>query len=204
VQDTTVFTLHRKTEGLGPIGQAGLAGFFLHSCLAVSAQGVPLGILAHRLWVRPPEGKDSRKTRRSRPLDDKESARWIEVTEEAAQGIPSSTRVVTGKRHLVGHRQALRYSDPRRLGPPPQSNAGTHVEKAPVLGRTAVTVPRSGERSEREAVLTLRAATVTLRPPPHRKKEHHPQRPSRAGTIAAGRSRTDRVDVADYAARHYL
>lgn len=187
VQDTTVFnfTLHRKTEGLGPIGQAGLAGFFLHSCLAVSAQGVPLGILAHRLWVRPPEGKDSRKTSRSRPLDDKESARWIEVTEEAAQGIPSSTRVV-----MVGDRESdifdlfllatgkhydilIRAAWDRRLDQT-QEHLWAAVEKAPVLGRTAVTVPRSGERSEREAVLTLRAATVTLRPPPHRKKEQLP------------------------------
>lgn len=50
VQDTTVFnfTLHRKTEGLGPIGQAGLSGFFLHSRLAVSAQGIPLGIFPER------------------------------------------------------------------------------------------------------------------------------------------------------------
>ena len=42
VQDTTIFnfTLHRRTEGLGPIGQAGLSGFFRHRCLAVSTEGV--------------------------------------------------------------------------------------------------------------------------------------------------------------------
>ena len=43
VPDTTVFhlTLHRQTQGLGPIGQTGLSGWFLHSCLAISPEGVP-------------------------------------------------------------------------------------------------------------------------------------------------------------------
>ncbi|MCY0879657.1 MAG: transposase DNA-binding-containing protein [Firmicutes bacterium] len=47
VQDTTVFqcTRHRHTPGVGPMGHAGLSGLFLHSCLAVSPEGVPLGLL---------------------------------------------------------------------------------------------------------------------------------------------------------------
>lgn len=47
VQATTTFqfTLHRPTQGLGPIGQAELAGFFLHSYWAVAPDGVPLGLL---------------------------------------------------------------------------------------------------------------------------------------------------------------
>jgi len=48
VQDTTTlnFTLHRHTQGLGPMGQAGLSGFFLHSCLAVSPRASPWGCWA--------------------------------------------------------------------------------------------------------------------------------------------------------------
>jgi len=39
VQDTTVFnlTLHRHTQGLGPIGQAGLSGFFCQVSLSLTA-----------------------------------------------------------------------------------------------------------------------------------------------------------------------
>ncbi len=73
VQDTTVFnlTLHRQTRGLGPIGQAGLSGFFRHSCRAVSPEGGPLGLLGGTTWVRPPESKDSHRTPKQRPLADK-------------------------------------------------------------------------------------------------------------------------------------
>ena len=186
IQDTTVFnyTVHRKTEGMGPIGKTGLSGFFLHSCLAVSPEGVPLGILSHRMWVRPPESKDSHNTHKNRPLDDKESARWIEVTKEVARIVPAPTRVV-----MVGDRESdiidlfllansnhdflIRAQWDRRL-----DNSNDHlwhaVENAPALGQTAIKVPRADQRPEREAILTLRAATVTLRPPPSRLKERLP------------------------------
>jgi len=53
VQDTPVyhFTTHRATRGLGPISGkkkgyiSAPAGFLVHSCLAVSPEGVPLGLL---------------------------------------------------------------------------------------------------------------------------------------------------------------
>ncbi|MHB1803289.1 MAG: IS4 family transposase, partial [Actinomycetes bacterium] len=184
VQDTTIFnfTLHRKTEGLGPIGQAGLSGFFLHSCLAVSSEGVPQGILAHRLWTRSTEDKGKRELRRKRPLEDKESARWIDVTKEARTVVPDSTKVI-----MVGDRESdifdlfllaasnhdflVRAAWDRRF-----HDSDDHlwhaVENTPVLGRTTIKVPRTDERTERETILTLQAATVTLRTPPHRKKEN--------------------------------
>lgn len=103
VQDTTIFnsTLHRKAKGLGAIGQAGLSGFFLHSCLAVSANGVPQRILAHRLYTRSTEDKGKRELRRKRPLVDQESVRWIDVTKEARTVVPDSTKVI-----MVGDRES--------------------------------------------------------------------------------------------------
>lgn len=183
VQDTTVFnfTLHRKTEGLGPIAHAGLSGFLLHSCLAVSSEGIPMGTLAHRLWVRPPERKNSRKTHKNRPLEDKESARWIEVTREAADSVPAPTKVI-----MVGDRESdifdlfllttsnydilIRAAWDRCLDQS-QDHLWQAVEKAPVLGHTTIRIPRADERPGREAVLTLQTVTVTLRPPRRRTKE---------------------------------
>lgn len=184
VQDTTVlnYTLHRETEGLGPIGQAGLSGFFLHSCLAISPEGVPMGILAHRMWVRSSEGRDSRRTHKKRPIDEKESVRWIDVTREVAETVPSTTRVI-----MVGDRESdifdlfllattnhydilVRAAWDRRLDQS-ESYLWQTVEKAPLLGRTIIDVPRADERCERKAVLTLQTATVTFSPPRYRKKE---------------------------------
>ena len=96
VQATTVFsfTLHRRTQGLGPIGPAGLSGFFLHSCLAVSPDGVPLGLLGGTTGVRPPESQDSHRTHKQRPLADKESRRWLDLMDAATADVPPTTRVI--------------------------------------------------------------------------------------------------------------
>ncbi len=183
IQDTTSFnyTLHRKTAGVGPIGQAGLSGFFLHSCLAVSEKGVPLGILAHHEWVRPLEPKDSKKTHKNRPLDDKESARWIDMTREVAKVVPPATRVV-----MVGDRESdifdlflladskhdflVRAAWDRCL-----DQSSDHLwdaaQKAPVLGRTIIDVLRKDDRPTRKATLALQSARVTLKPPKSRWKE---------------------------------
>ena len=69
IQDTTSFDFHthRATTGLGPLGgghdgQSG-HGFFLHTTLAVSGAGVPLGVLWQQTWVRDPAVDKSCKPR---------------------------------------------------------------------------------------------------------------------------------------------
>jgi hypothetical protein len=56
IQDTTFlnYSGHKKTRGLGPIGdsKANAQGLIIHSCLAVTPHGLPLGVLSHRCWAR--------------------------------------------------------------------------------------------------------------------------------------------------------
>jgi hypothetical protein len=95
-QDTTTFSYERERPEL--IGYAGSAitsaqrrgrakpspqcGILMHSSLAVTAQGLPLGLAAIKFWSRK-EFKDTA-TRRSKvnftriPIEKKESFRWIE------------------------------------------------------------------------------------------------------------------------------
>jgi hypothetical protein len=134
------------------------------------------------MWVRPTERKDSRKTHKNRPLDEKESARWIDVTREVAEIVPPSTRVI-----MVGDRESdifdlfllatanhynilVRAAWDRHLEQS-QDHLWQAVDKALVLGCTTIKVPRADKRPEREATLTLQSTTVTLRPPRNRKKE---------------------------------
>ena len=51
IQDTTEynFTAHLATEGLGPLDNRKSKGFFVHSTLAVSPAGLPLGLLAQEV-----------------------------------------------------------------------------------------------------------------------------------------------------------
>jgi hypothetical protein len=186
VQDTTIFnyTSQRSKKGLGPIGMGDLTGFFLHSCLALTEFGVPLCIVGHRMWTRPQEKKNSRKTHRKRPLEDKESVRWIDVTREVSESIPPSTKVVmVGDREsdifdlimlsLEGYAFLIRAAWNRRVNQSSEYLWQT-VEKAPVLGSKSIIVPRGDEKPERTATVTLQSAAVTIKPPQHRGKEKLP------------------------------
>lgn len=87
VQDTTDLNLSTRShcEGLGQIGtnQTGAKsrGLRLHSSLALSQEGLPLGLVQlHGYAPQSAKGKD-----RQRPIEQKESYRWIEGFAEAME-----------------------------------------------------------------------------------------------------------------------
>lgn len=183
VQDTTTynFTTHRATRGLGPITRKAEGykkpgtGFLVHSCLAVSPEGVPLGLLGQYLWVRPePDGGAERDDRR--PIEDKESVRWQNMLATSTEGLPPGTRVVT-----VADREAdifeffltavqserellVRAAQDRRVHNP-DGYLWAAVEQAGVVGMLTIEVPRADNRPSRTAHLELRIARVQLQPP---------------------------------------
>jgi hypothetical protein len=83
VQDTTdlSFSTRHHTEGLGLIGanQTGAEsqGLKLHTCLALTSEGLPLGVLRSQAYAAEKKGavgKDSI----GRPIEEKKSFRWLE------------------------------------------------------------------------------------------------------------------------------
>jgi transposase-like protein len=78
VQDTTSlnYTAHKATSGLGPIDGNGSNGMHVHSVLAVSSDGIPLGLVHQQVWSRDPEKKRSKEERKKLPIEEKESYRW--------------------------------------------------------------------------------------------------------------------------------
>lgn len=79
VQDTTELDLtrpERTVAGAGPLSGKGRQGMFLHTELAFTTQGVCLGSVWSKRWMRPP---DKVARARSRPLAQKESVRWVEA-----------------------------------------------------------------------------------------------------------------------------
>lgn len=90
VQDTTEINLSHLTtmQGLGEIGNPCNQGLFLHPCLAVSTEGVPIGLLAAQTWVRPANEHGKAKASKTRSFTNKESLRWwtgVERAEEQVQ-----------------------------------------------------------------------------------------------------------------------
>jgi Transposase DDE domain len=94
-QDTTdlSYPTHPATEGLGDLGggNGGVnRGLCLHS--ALSAQGLPLGLVGQKLWAPVATGKSSHK--RSAPLQTKESYRWVEALGWVGQYLSHIEQVV--------------------------------------------------------------------------------------------------------------
>ena len=188
LQDTTTldFTAHAALAGVGPLAHPARTGLLVHSVLAVTAAGVPLGLLHQHIWARDAQAVGQRQTRRQRPTAEKESQRWLDAQAATQQVVPVGTRVVT-----VADREADIY-DLFALARPPDHDLlirATHnrrvaeeahylwdaVQAAPVGEVVPVAVGRRADREPREALLTLRWAAATLLPPRNR--------PDRAGLV---------------------
>ncbi len=89
VQDTSIvdYTHHRKTTGLGGTGKASedfsTQGFFLHTTLALTDKGLPLGLLDQRTWLRDHKKTKNGHERSFIPLEQKESFKWFHGLREA-------------------------------------------------------------------------------------------------------------------------
>ena len=105
-QDTTYlnFTRHAATTGRGPIGSGPELGFLLHSALALTTAGVPLGLVAQIAWARDPETRGQSAHRKQLPIEEKESYRWIQIQQQIADRVPDGTPTV-----LMGDREADIY-----------------------------------------------------------------------------------------------
>jgi hypothetical protein len=93
VQDTTEnnYRHHPATQALGPLDHAQGKGFFVHSTLAVSTEGVPLGLLAQEVWVREEGGQPQAK---DRPIAEKESYNRLRALHDSSRDLPSRAQVV--------------------------------------------------------------------------------------------------------------
>jgi hypothetical protein len=177
IQDTTEFCFANRpqTEGLGFINQTSQPGIKVHSCLAVSGAGEPLGLLHQHSWVR--EQRAGKKAQRKHlPIEQKESYRWLTTLTAAEQGMPASVPLVH-----IGDREAdifELFAQPRA----PQSELliraeynrkAKHdwgyllpaIEQAPVLGQTTLRLERNPKRPSRDAQLTVKGMQVTLEVP---------------------------------------
>jgi hypothetical protein len=84
IQDTTEADFTRKQEKIGgPLNKDTRWGLYLHPVLMVTPERVPLGLLDAEIWSRDPEefaqsAAEKKKQRRLKPIEEKESYRWLE------------------------------------------------------------------------------------------------------------------------------
>jgi len=191
IQDTTSLSLssHRAMTGLGPIDSHKTPGLLVHSVLAATAQGVPLGVLHQQVWARDAAQSGKKKKRQSLPISEKESYRWLQSLQATQQAVPAGTHIVT-----IADREAdiydlfampraesmdllIRASSDRNVGQDEQNEKlWQRVQASPVRGTMTIHLEHRPGQRERDVTLSVRWASVTLRPSAHDAIRLHPVR----------------------------
>ena len=197
VQDDTKlnFTSKPQTAGLGPIGRnqtsAESKGLILHTTMAITPEGVPLGIMKATCFTRKPQIEGSQK----RPVEERESYLWIEharQAEEVGQYMPETHLITVCDRgadiaYYIHECVAMKHCDlivraksDRKLPEEDRSLFQLMAEQEEA-GRIAITVPRQSERpklsgkpavqkvEERTVELKISYCRVKIAPPPEKK-----------------------------------
>ena len=175
IQDTTYldYTDHPATQGLGPIGKRSqkYQGVVKHTTFVISASGVPLGCLTDKVWVRDASEKSDYKTK---PLQAKESYKWIEALLQTHTRTPEGVEVIT-----VCDREADVYeffveakaspfvirAAQNRRSEDTYGSLQALVSHAPLSGEFTLDVPARPQHPARQAHLQVRFAQTTLRLP---------------------------------------
>jgi hypothetical protein len=189
VQDTTSlnYSTHPETEGLGPISNNAdkTIGLFVHSTLALTASGQPLGLVDVQVRSRDRQrfgGSRNAQQRNKKPVAEKESQRWLDSLrscQQAAPACPQTTLVnVTDREgdlyelfeqalqpgqsrvHVLvraQHNRKIQQGDEPKLWP--------HLTMQTAAATLLVTVPRQTGQASRVARLTIRFGPVTLHAP---------------------------------------
>jgi hypothetical protein len=101
IQDMTVagYSHHPRTKNLGSIGGhpdpvQKSQGLNMHMALALSLQGVPLGILSNNIFSRKQNFGEGRRVD-FLPTEDKESFKWIHALEESFEALSGKAKMIT-------------------------------------------------------------------------------------------------------------
>jgi hypothetical protein len=179
VQDTTSFDFkhHPATTGMGGLDNPHGWGFLAHTTLAVSEQGVPLGVWEQQVWMRDEATKGKSAQRHERAFADKESYKWVnglppllnpleDVGAECVTVCDREGHIYEFLDEVVNRSQAVivRACQGRSFTLD-GVELFTAVAQLPVQDLFMLHLARHPERAERDAELALRFGTVTLRCP---------------------------------------
>jgi hypothetical protein len=185
VQDTMAvnYKEHEKTKGMGYNCEQVL-GINVHSCLLLTTQGIPLGVVAQSVITREePTDERSHYEKRIRPFKEKESYRWYQAMETAAQNAPENSRLI----HIADREGDIYelYAGAERSGEKfiiraihnRTAQSGDKIlealHKSDKKGVIRMVIPANHEkrRKEREAEMSVRYERFEIKKPQIRKAE---------------------------------
>lgn len=191
IQDSSYldYSHHPRKSGMGPIGttQQALRGLVMHSVLATTTSGLPLGVLHQSIWARDETVKQMTSTKRHKvPIAEKESYKWLTALDETVKWQPEGTRLVTvgdseaDLFELFNHARKretdllVRAGQDRAVCEPEVGLLWSVAEKQPVAGHLKVQVSKRDEHPAREATVAVRYTSLVLRPPQHLRTQMKP------------------------------
>ena len=174
IQDTSeivIKTLPGRRRGLGKVAVGRGRGFLLHAMLALDAAGdTCLGLVAGAIWNRP---KRVASPHSKRTLREKESKRWLETGEKAKDVLAAATCIT-----VIGDRESDIYAVWVYLPDERTHLIARVMHDRAITGETTLyrfsetleaadtrTITLKGDRSQRNARLTLRYAPVAIQRP---------------------------------------
>ena len=82
---------------MGPIGvlSKSCMGLVMHSGLACTEYGVPLGVLSQKVWARDVEEYGKSEKRKELPIEEKESFKWLEALQEYSSDFRGNSKFIT-------------------------------------------------------------------------------------------------------------
>ncbi len=185
VQDSTSlnYAAHPATKGLGSLStQKEKVGLMLHDTLALTPDGLPLGLLDIQVWARDPKEHGKRKDRKSKPIEEKESYKWLKsfhAVEKLSTQASKTTWVSVGDREAdIYELFELANSSKTHLLSRSIQNRSTKeeeklwdsLEKESALGEIIIQLPKSGKRRARKARLEIRVKQVDIIKPKKKKE----------------------------------
>lgn len=183
VQDTCYLNLthFESMEGIGSIGteKQKLRGLVMHTTLAITEQGVNLGVLHQQVWARgEPAENDRGEKKPEPPIEEKESYKWLvgltqtpklaqtevitvcdseaDVYELLAQAVETDKKVL------------VRAAQDRALMPPEVGLIRNAVGAAPVCAQLTLNLSAKEKEPARQATVSVSYKKMKLRPPQRR------------------------------------
>lgn len=192
IQDTTYldFTHHPKTQGLGKLtrpkkGRPPLMGLVLHNTLAITSEGECLGLLDQKIYKRADEDLNKTQSNKTRPIEKKESYRWIEVVKKISSACSASNIVYVCDRegdifeffsevvHQSRHSFLIRAGKDRIVGERcPRSSQvyentslWNFMQTQHTAGQIQIELSERQHQPARKAHCSVRFAPITYTPP---------------------------------------
>lgn len=186
LQDTSWlnYSTHPQTQGLGPIGtpRQNITGLLLHSTLALTPGGLPLGMLHTAVRARDPKAAGAARQRHLKPIAQKESHKWLDslsACQQVAAHCPETLLVNVADREGDLYElfaQALAPTEDPPVHLLVRSRHNRRLTGAPRLlweaagrrrscGQLSVRVGRRGQQPARLATLSIRLSQVSLAAP---------------------------------------